>query len=170
MKVDPAELQALASSLAALGPYLEDVVLVGGWAHRLFHLHPWARPREFAPLATNDVDFAVPARTPPRESTLSSLLAAAGYEARHKSIHTRPPLVRYQRADGVMIEFVADLKGSATIARGTRRTSWRSRASRQSSSASSTRSSFVPGRRPGTRSSARSGSRTRSPTCSRSSS
>lgn len=118
MKVDPAELQALASSLAALGPYLEDVVLVGGWAHRLFHLHPWARPREFAPLATNDVDFAVPARTPPRESTLSSLLAAAGYEARHKSIHTRPPLVRYQRADGVMIEFVADLKGSAHDRKG----------------------------------------------------
>jgi hypothetical protein len=118
VKVDPAELHALAGSLDALGPYLEDLVLVGGWAHRIFHLHPWARPLAFAPLATNDVDFAVPARTAPREPTLASLLAAAGYEARHKSIHTRPPLVRYQRADGVMIEFVADLKGSAHDRKG----------------------------------------------------
>lgn len=91
---------------------------MGVWAHRLFHLHPWARPRPFAPLATNDVDFAVSPRAPRRGPTLGELLVAAGYAPQHKSIHTRPPLVRYQRSDGVMIEFIADLQGSAHDRKG----------------------------------------------------
>lgn len=61
MKVTPKEIQQVASALAVLRPCVHELVLVGGRAHRLFHLHPLARPRDFEPLWTNDVDLAVAA-------------------------------------------------------------------------------------------------------------
>lgn len=114
MKIDPRELEELRSVVGALGPYLEELVLVGGWAHRMFRLHPWARERDFEPLTTRDFDFAIPptARVQPA-GPISSLLEQAGYKPQHKSIHTRPPLMRYQKA-GLQVEFVADLSGGRT--------------------------------------------------------
>ena len=36
----------------AIGPYLDRVVIVGGWAYRLFRLHPLAQTLPYAPLMT----------------------------------------------------------------------------------------------------------------------
>ena len=50
------ESAAFARLVLALRPYLGDLVLIGGWAQRLFRLHPWAQPVEFPPLLTQDVE------------------------------------------------------------------------------------------------------------------
>jgi hypothetical protein len=111
MKVTPEEILQLASALEALRPYLPELVVVGGWAHRLFHLHPLARPRDFAPLRTNDVDLALVADLQPHApGPIPDLLKKAGFEPRRKSME--PPITRYER-NGLLIEFIADLQGSS---------------------------------------------------------
>jgi len=35
--------EKFAQLVDAIGPYLDRVVIVGGWAHRLFRYHPWRR-------------------------------------------------------------------------------------------------------------------------------
>jgi hypothetical protein len=44
----------------ALEPWLDQVVIIGGWAHRLYRLHPLAQTLEHEPLGTFDTDIAVP--------------------------------------------------------------------------------------------------------------
>lgn len=46
----------------ALRPWLEQIVIVGGWAHCLYREHPLAQERDYPPLATLDTDIAVPAK------------------------------------------------------------------------------------------------------------
>jgi len=38
----------------ALEPWLGQVVIIGGWAHRLYRLHPLAQTLDYEPLATSD--------------------------------------------------------------------------------------------------------------------
>src|SRR6266545_6022969 len=45
--------------LHALNSELERIVIVGGWAHRLFSHHEWARKTEGLPITTTDVDVAL---------------------------------------------------------------------------------------------------------------
>lgn len=56
--------QSFARLVAALGPALPHIVFIGGWAHRLYHLHPYAQCTDFEPLTTLDVDIALPALLP----------------------------------------------------------------------------------------------------------
>jgi len=49
-----------ARALKALGPYLGELVVVGGWAHRLYGLHSMSRASGFQPLMTEDADIARP--------------------------------------------------------------------------------------------------------------
>lgn len=51
-----------AQLIVALEPWLTQVVIIGGWAHRLYRLHPSAQHIEYLPLTTLDTDIAVPAR------------------------------------------------------------------------------------------------------------
>lgn len=44
----------------AIGPYLGRIVIVGGWAHRLFRNHALAQAVPYAPLMTRDTDVAIP--------------------------------------------------------------------------------------------------------------
>lgn len=48
--------------IVALEPWLTQVVIIGGWAHRLYRLHPNAQHVEYLPLTTLDTDIAVPPR------------------------------------------------------------------------------------------------------------
>ena len=52
----------LARLLNALRPWLGHLVLVGGWAHRLYRLHELAAKPSYAPVRTRDVDFALSPR------------------------------------------------------------------------------------------------------------
>jgi hypothetical protein len=51
--------QAFVRVISSLKPYLPQIVLVGGWAHRLFQEHPWGRRLEFEVLMTENVDLSV---------------------------------------------------------------------------------------------------------------
>lgn len=106
------ERELFARLILALGPYRSDVVLIGGWAHRLFRLHPLSQLVDFPPLLTQDVDLAVTAGVAPREEDLRQLLLKAGFVERLLGEH-RPPVTHYQFGDegGFYAEFLAPLAG-----------------------------------------------------------
>jgi len=58
------DLKSFAGLVDVLAPWLDQVVIVGGWAHRLYRLHTLAQPLEYEPLATLDTDVAVPDKLP----------------------------------------------------------------------------------------------------------
>ena len=67
------ELEAFSKFIGALEPWLCEVVLIGGWAHRLYRRHPLARRLAYLPLITLDGDVAVPrAATDPRPTASSN--------------------------------------------------------------------------------------------------
>jgi hypothetical protein len=61
MNANP-EFASFARLAESLTPWLDQVVIIGGWAHRLHRLHPFAQPLQYEPLATLDADVALPRR------------------------------------------------------------------------------------------------------------
>ncbi|MBI3108363.1 MAG: hypothetical protein HYY95_22785 [Candidatus Rokubacteria bacterium] len=106
------ESAAFARLVLALRPYLGDLVLIGGWAQRLFRLHPWAQPAEFPPLLTQDVDVAIPKKLSPRAEGLRTLLRTAGFTERFFG-EDHPPVTHYQLGDDATfyVEFLTPLVG-----------------------------------------------------------
>jgi hypothetical protein len=70
MSEQDSELEAFSKFIVALEPWLSEVVLVGGWAHRLYRLDPRARTLNYLPLTTLDGDVAVPLTLKEQESTV----------------------------------------------------------------------------------------------------
>lgn len=56
------EQRAFARFLDAVAPFLDRIVIAGGWTSRLFHHSDQANEVEYAPLRTKDVDAVVPPR------------------------------------------------------------------------------------------------------------
>ena len=52
------DFEAFARLLTALRPWLGQLVVVGGWAHRLHRFHRLAKPPSHLPVRTRDTDFA----------------------------------------------------------------------------------------------------------------
>jgi hypothetical protein len=50
------ELEAFSKFVDALAPWLGEIVLIGGWAHRLYRIHSLARKLDYLPLTTLDGD------------------------------------------------------------------------------------------------------------------
>jgi hypothetical protein len=48
--------EAFARLVVAIEPWLEEVVIIGGWAHQLYRLHPSAQALDYVPLTTLDAD------------------------------------------------------------------------------------------------------------------
>ncbi|MGN4076039.1 GSU2403 family nucleotidyltransferase fold protein [Burkholderia gladioli] len=71
------DLEPFARLAAALAPWRDQIVYVGGWAHRLYRLHPLATadPR-YRPIATLDADIAFDEHTRFQGSMKDALLAA----------------------------------------------------------------------------------------------
>jgi hypothetical protein len=110
------ETSSFSRLMLALSPYRGDLVLIGGWAHRLFRLHSLAAPTGFEPLVTLDADLAVPARIPPRQEDLRALLIKNGFGERLLG-DAEPPVTRYvlEGDAGFYAEFVTPLTGSGGI-------------------------------------------------------
>ena len=70
----------------AIGPYLDRVVIVGGWAHRLFRLHPLAQTLPYAPLMTRDTDVALPTGITVGQESLRERLLSRGF---HEQLRIR---------------------------------------------------------------------------------
>jgi hypothetical protein len=58
------DIEHFARLIDTLHPWLDQVVITGGWAHRLYRLHSLAQPLDYEPLGTIDTDVAVPAHLP----------------------------------------------------------------------------------------------------------
>jgi hypothetical protein len=66
--------------ITALDPWLGHVVIIGGWAYRLYRFHPAAQQLDYPPVITLDADIALPARLPVGEPDLRQRLLANGFE------------------------------------------------------------------------------------------
>jgi hypothetical protein len=102
----------LRKGLSALGPYLDDIVLVGGWVPYLYGLMQEGGPAGRSPR-THDIDLAVPRRFPLRGPSVTALLESAGF-----ACEPRSPVTRFIAAaervtdDPVEIEFITDAPGA----------------------------------------------------------
>lgn len=105
MNANP-EFVSFARLVESLSPWLDQVVIIGGWAHRLHRLHPLAQPLQYEPLATLDADVALPRRIRVAGDEIYQRLAANGFEAEFLG-HRRPPAAHY-RLTGPGIHFYAE--------------------------------------------------------------
>jgi len=111
---------AFARVVSALRPYLNDLVIAGAWAHRLFHLHPLATPPGFPPIMSEDADVATREKLPVREKPISDLLKAAGFKEELEGSGPSP-VTSYHLSDeagGLYVEFIAPLRGSGMTRSG----------------------------------------------------
>jgi len=116
------EFASFARLVEALTPWLDQLVIIGGWAHRLHRLHPLARPLRYEPLATLDADVALPRRIRVAGDEIYQRLAANGFEAEFLG-HHRPAAAHYRLTDpGIHFyaEFLTPLAGGAVGRRGKR--------------------------------------------------
>src|SRR5438094_97304 len=63
----------------AIRPWVGQLVIVGGWAHRLYRFHHRASVPGYAPLRTRDADLAFSLDAPPTGDVLSALSDAGFY-------------------------------------------------------------------------------------------
>jgi hypothetical protein len=99
--------------LEALEPWLDSVVIVGGWTLPLLRLHALAQPLPYAPLFTKDADVAVPPELRSKSGDARERLLARGF---HENFFgdDKPPVAHYQFGDddGFYAEFLTSLAGS----------------------------------------------------------
>jgi Nucleotidyltransferase len=113
MSEQDSELEGFSKFIGAIEPWLDEVVLIGGWAHRLYRLHPLARKLEYLPLTTLDGDVAVPPRLKAQKSTVRQRLLKAGFREEVVG-EDRPPAAHYHygKGGGFYAEFLTPLVGS----------------------------------------------------------
>jgi hypothetical protein len=118
---DP-EIVPFTKFIGALDPWLEQVVLIGGWAHRLYRLDPRARKLEYLPLTTLDGDVAVPTKLRVEESNVRKRLLESGFHEEFVG-EDRPPATHYHYGEGggFYVEFLAPLVGSEYDRNGKRK-------------------------------------------------
>lgn len=104
-------------------PWLSQIVIVGGWAHRLFRYHPLAQAVPYEPLTTFDTDVAIPHKLEVREQDLRNRLKEAGFTEKLLGDH-QPPAVHYQLGENegsFYAEFLSPLIGGEYDRQGKRR-------------------------------------------------
>jgi len=126
MNVNP-EYASFARLVESLRPWLDQVVIIGGWAHRLYRLYPLAEPPQYEPLATLDADVALPRRLRVAGDEIYQRLRANGFEPEFLG-HHRPPAAHYRLTEpGIQFyaEFLTPLTGSAITRRGSQKATQR---------------------------------------------
>jgi hypothetical protein len=116
------DLENLGRLVDALTPWLDQVVIIGGWAHRLYRFHPLAQSLDYPPLMTLDADIALPGGLKVKGQDIHDRLTANGFRAEFLG-HHKPPATHYQlsaQSGGFYAEFLTPLIGGA-YARGGRR-------------------------------------------------
>jgi hypothetical protein len=112
-RLDP----VLARGLAAIEPYLDVVVVAGGWVPHIYELLYDAGTAGRSPR-TRDIDLAVPRSVPVRGRSLDELLRQADFRCEFHSLDS-PPVTKYvatQGDDDIEIEFITDAPGASEAA------------------------------------------------------
>lgn len=91
---DTPDVVHFARLIETLHPWLDHVAIIGGWAHRLYRLHPLAQPLDYEPLATFDTDVAVPPDLPATDRNIRERLLE-NYFREELSGDTQPPVAQY---------------------------------------------------------------------------
>ena len=105
MEESRTDLLSLLKAIEVLAPYLDEIVIVGGWVPFLYNRYgQMSSPHPL--LRTMDIDVVVPRRVKERgRLTIDELLLRAGYEARVYGSDV--PVVKYELASPVTeIEFI----------------------------------------------------------------
>lgn len=110
--------ESISKLLEALRPWLTQLVIVGGWAHRLHRLHPLASPPAYQPVLTKDADVAI-SPTDRIEGDIAEALRSADFQEELSGDH-HPPVSQYSlgKEGGFYVEFLAPLRGSRQRRRG----------------------------------------------------
>ena len=119
MTIPSPDLENFGRLADALTPWLDQVVIIGGWAHRLYRFHPFAQRLDYPPLMTLDADIALPGGLKVRGQDIHERLIANGFQAEFLG-HHKPPATHYQlstQRGGFYAEFLTPLVGGA-YARG----------------------------------------------------
>jgi hypothetical protein len=119
---EASDVDYFARLIEALDPWLDQVVIIGGWAHRLYRLHPLAQPLDYAPLGTLDTDVAVPHHLPATGEQIRERLLERDFREELMG-DTQPPAAHYRVQTGnsaFYAEFLTPLEGSA-VKRGGKR-------------------------------------------------
>jgi hypothetical protein len=112
--------EKFARVVEALRPWLPDVVIAGGWAHRLHRLHAFAERPGYLPLMTEDVDVVL-GRLSAIDGHMRDVLRAAGFREEMAG-DARPPVTHYQLGSPEQpfyVEFLTPLVGSENRRDGT---------------------------------------------------
>ena len=116
------DVEYFARLVDALEPWLDQVVIIGGWAHRLYRQHPLAQPLDYEPLGTFDTDIAVPLDLPATSEQIRARLLERNFREELMG-DMQPPAAHYRVDSGdnsFYAEFLTPLEGSA-VKRGGRR-------------------------------------------------
>lgn len=98
--------------IGAVRPWLRELVVVGGWAHRLYRFHPLARPPGYLALRTRDADLAFSLDAALR-GDVGAALREAGFCEDLLGEHV-PPVTHYRLGKenaGFFAEFLVPLQG-----------------------------------------------------------
>lgn len=111
---------SLGRLIGALRPWLGHLVIVGGWAHRLYRSHPLAGDPAHPPVRTRDVDLALSLHAP-LAGDIAEALTMAGF-GRTFIGDNAPPVTHYYLEDdaGFYAEFLMPLHGGEFTRRGQR--------------------------------------------------
>lgn len=109
-----ADNEAFAQLIVAIEPWLGEVVIIGGWAHRLYRFHPSAQALDYVPLMTLDTDVVLPTQLTASGVDLRQRLLAHGFSEQRFG-DDNPPATHYQLLEArthFFAEFLTPLKGS----------------------------------------------------------
>lgn len=107
----------LVRGLVAIEPYLDVVVVAGGWVPHIYELLYDANAVGRSPR-TRDIDLAVPRSVPVRSRSIDELLKEADFRCEFHSLDS-PPVTKYvatQGDDDIDIEFITDAPGASEAA------------------------------------------------------
>ena len=118
-----ADLDDFARLIEALEPWLNQIVIIGGWAHRLHRMHPHAQPLDYPPLVTLDTDIALPLALPADGAAIRERMLDHGFTEDFVGTD-HPPATHYHlggRQSGFYAEFLTPLTGCDYDRRGNRK-------------------------------------------------
>lgn len=101
-------------AILTLRPYLDKLIIVGGWAAFIYHHYYSSKRTKAEPLYTMDMDFAVRNPIPVvQNKTIDELLVEAGYERVLGLSYANPPAAKYviMSEKDFEIEFITNLIG-----------------------------------------------------------
>ena len=100
--------------VVALEPWLDQLVIIGGWAHQLYRLEPRAQALDYAALMTLDADVAAPSKLSAGKRDIRDRLLSHDFTEEFLG-DDRPPATHYRlvtEGSAFYAEFLTPLTGS----------------------------------------------------------